>query len=189
MLLDLFYPPLCSSCEERCTTKVLCSDCWAQCGPPDPVGRCTYCFTELEEKEELCKQCREEKVISAIRAFVFDPESPAHLLGFEKVEAMAGFALLQWIQLDWPYPDVIVPMPDSKRIAFAVAKALETPFVQALNFSHEYYEDRLEEGQIILLFDVSNQISDLQKATRSLARSCPKIIYLLSLLPDLRLRL
>jgi hypothetical protein len=148
------------------------------------VGRCTYCFTELEEKEELCKECREEQQIPALRAFVFDPESPAHFLGFEKVEAMAGFALWQWVQLDWFEPDVIVPMPDSKRIAFAFAKLLDAPFVQALNFAHEYYEDRLEDSQTILLFDVSNPIPSLQKAARSLSQASPKIIYLLSLFAD-----
>lgn len=184
MLLDLFYPPLCRSCDEKCATKVLCPDCWALCASPDPVGRCAYCFEELEEKEELCKRCREEKLFSFPRAYVFEPESPAHLLGFEKVEAMAGFALLQWIQLDWPDPDAIVPMSDSKGIAFAFAKLLEIPFVQAINFAHEYYEDRLEEGQTLLLFDVSNRIPDLQKATRKLAQASPKIIYILSLFPD-----
>lgn len=183
MFLDLFYPPLCRSCEERCSTKVLCPDCWALCESPDPIGRCAHCFKELDEKEELCKRCHEEKLIPFPRAYVFDPESPAQLLGIEKVEAMAGFALLQWIQLDWPDPDAIIPMPDSKPIAFAFAQLLGVPFVQALKFTCEYREDRLEEKQTLLLFDVSNQIADLQKAVRSLTESSPKIVYILSLLP------
>lgn len=96
---------------------------------------------------------------------------------------MAGFAFLQWIQLEWPDPDAIIPMPDSIPIAAAFASLLNVPLIQALTRTHEYYEDRLEEDQILLLFDISNSIPQLEKAAQSLFSSLPKKVFLISLFP------
>jgi hypothetical protein len=152
---------------------------------PDPVERCRHCFEELDGKGNLCLQCRKEKWLPIVRAYVFDPESPAHFLGTEALDAMAGFALIQWIQLEWPLPDGIVPMPDADSIAIggALARQLNVPFIRALNSDWSYKEDRLEEDQELLLFDVSNSIEKLKKAAYALGEAFPKRVYLLSLLP------
>ncbi len=162
---------------------MLCPDCWLLCEPPDPIYRCRHCFEEIDEESPLCKNCRQKRHLSVKRAYVFDPESPAHLLGLEETKALAGFAILQWIQLEWITPDAIVPMPDSKAIALDFAKFLDVPLVQALSKYHEYKEGRLEEDQILLLFDVSNSLPKLEKAALALMQSFPKKVYLLSLLP------
>ena len=154
------------------------------CELPDPAYRCRHCFEEVDEIGGLCLTCRKKRCLSVPRAYVFDPESPARLLGIEEEEAMAGFALLQWIQLEWPMPNAIVPMPDSIPIASAFARFLDLPLIQALSKQCEYQEERLEEDQIILLFDISNSLPNLQKAALSLSASFPKRVFLLSLLPD-----
>lgn len=184
-LLDFIFPPFCLSCKQRCETKVLCPDCWLLCELPDPVTRCRHCFEELDARGNLCKQCRHQKHLSAIRAYVFDPESPAFFLGTDAVEAMAGFAVLQWIQLEWPLPGSVIPMPDRESIAIgrAFADFLEVPFVPALKSDYSYKIDRLEEDEELLVFDVSNPRQTLQKGTSALAESFPKRIYILSLLP------
>lgn len=114
-------------------------------------------------------------------AYVFDPASPAALLDREAIEALAGFALWQWVQLDWPRPDAIVPMPDSVTIASAFAAFLDCPLVQALSSSCQYRPGRLEDNQILLLFDVQSPAEHLEKASRSLMQAFPKKGYLLTL--------
>ncbi len=182
-LVDLIFPPLCLSCQERCETKFLCPDCWCACELPDPIERCRHCFEELDQRGNLCAQCREHRRLSSLRAYVFDPDSPAHYLGVEAPMAMAGFAVVQWIQLEWPLPSAVIPMPDTSSIAIgkAFAELLEVPFVRALFTSLEYREDRLEEEGQLLLFDVSNTLSNLQKAGQALAEAFPKRVYILSL--------
>jgi hypothetical protein len=98
---------------------------------------------------------------------------------------MAGFAFLQWVRLEWDQPFAIIPMPDkdSRAIGKSLADLMNVPFVRALDAHCRYKEGRLEEDQPLLLFDVSNSVSDLKKAALSLAESFPKRVYLLSLLP------
>lgn len=180
-LLQILFPPLCLSCKEKCETNFLCKACWELCAVPDPLFRCRHCFEELDDREDLCLQCRKKRKRSFPFAYVFDSESPAHLLDLEMTDALAGFALLQWIQLDWPMPDAIIPMPDSNGIAFSFAKLLDKPFIQALSPAHEYKEERLEEDQILLLFTMKSSLTELEKAGFSLSESLPKKIYILSL--------
>lgn len=184
-LLNLIFPPLCLSCKEVCETRYLCPSCWLNCSPPDPTTRCRHCFDELEEQTDLCKQCRQNRRLSPARAFVFDPESPAFFLDREATEGLAGFAVLQWLQLDWPPPDALIPMPDSGAIAQAFGAMLDIPVIQALKSSLEYRDTGLEENGVLLLFDVSNSISDLLSASTALCEAFPKRIYLLSLFPKM----
>lgn len=183
--LNFVFPPLCLACKERCETKYFCPDCWLLCELPDPVERCRNCFEELDQRGNLCQQCRYKPVLPLVRATVFDSESPARLLGLDSFNAMAGFALAQWIQLEWPMPDAIIPMPDSNSISLgrAFASLIDRPFVRALNSVCEYQEDRLEEEGELLLIDISNSIDALRKAAIALSVSFPKRIYLLTLFP------
>jgi hypothetical protein len=184
-ILDFLFPPLCLVCKERCSTKFFCPDCWQLCALPDPVERCRNCFEELDQRGNLCQQCRQDPLLPAVRATVFDSESPARLLGLDSCNAMAGFTVLQWIQLEWPLPDAIISMPDPDSLSLgrAFATLLDCPFVRALDSACAYREDRLEEEQELLLIDVSNPLPVLQKAALSLCQSSPKRIYLLTLFP------
>lgn len=183
VFLDAIFPPLCLSCKQVCKTKFLCPDCWNLCSLPDPVERCRHCFDELEGRGKLCAQCTKDKLLPVMRGYVFDPDSPARFLGKENVEALAGFAVAQWVQLEWPTPDVVVPMPDrdSIEIGYAFAILLGVPFAKALHSNGEYKEDRLEEDLEILLFELDNSIEELKIASHSLFLSEPKRIRLLSI--------
>lgn len=118
-----------------------------------------------------------------MRAFVFEAGSPIRILGLEQVEAFASFAILQWIDLEWPFPDLIVSMPDadSLDIGQAFASMLQVPFVRALTSSLNYVSSRIEEEQIIFLFGAGHPVQLLQKAEKALLKSLPKKIYLISL--------
>lgn len=183
--LDFIYPPLCKSCRERCETQVLCPDCWRLCELPDPASRCRQCFEELDQRGNLCQRCRQRPFLPLIRATVFDAEAPARFLGLDSPKAMAAFAFVQWIQLEWPLPDAIIPMPDAHSIAVgkAFTQLIERPFVRALKADCEYRDDRLEEDGQLLLIDISNSVEKLEKAALALSESFPKKIYLLTLFP------
>lgn len=181
--IDFIFPPYCLACQERCSTKYLCPACWSACQLPDPIGRCRHCFEDLDRRGDLCSQCRKAAHLSAVRATVFDRESPAPLLGVEASYAMAGFAVLQWTQLEWPLPDAIIPMSEATALAKAFANILERPFIRALKPCYEYRENCLEEDLNLFLIDISSPIEQVQKAVQALSSSFPKRIYLLTLFP------
>lgn len=179
--LDFLFPPFCLACQERSSTKYLCPDCWQLSELPDPALRCRHCFEELYSNGDLCSQCRKNPILSAVRAAVFDPNAPARFLGLEPPEGLASFAIYQWIQLEWPLPDAVIPMPDSVSIAKVFADTIQCPFIRALKGNCEYRVDCLEEEGILLLIDRGNPIEKIQKAIISLSESFPKRIYLLTL--------
>lgn len=151
---------------------------------PDPATRCRHCFDDLDSRGTLCSQCRQKPKLSAVRAAVFDAESPAPSLGLEAVNAMASFAYLQWVQLEWPKPDAVIPIMGgmgAKPLTKAFSSLCAAPFVPALNSHGHYLEDCLDEEMNLLLIDISSPFEVLQKATQSLSESFPKRIYLLSI--------
>lgn len=180
-MIDLIFPPFCKSCGERCFGKYLCKDCWQLCEMPDPATRCRHCFDDLDSRGTLCSQCRQKPKLSAVRAAVFNAESPAPSLGVEAVNAMASFAYLQWVQLEWSKPDAVIPIMGAKPLAKAFASLCTAPFVPALNSHCHYLEDCLDEEMSLLLIDISSPFELLQKATQSLSESFPKRIYILSI--------
>lgn len=183
-MLDFIYPPICLACGEGASTRFLCRECWTLCSLPDPFGRCRGCFEEIDPKYDLCKTCRFHPSPS-IRAYVFDPESPACYLGLDAPDAMASFAYIQWLQLEWPLPTVLIAMPDRDSIAVGkeLAHLLAVPFVRAFSWEGIYKKDRLEEGETLLIFDVASDAESIQEALISIQEAFPKKIYQLSLLP------
>jgi hypothetical protein len=109
-------------------------------------------------------------------------------LRFEKEAGIAGFALNQWIRLDLPLPDALVPMPDSdsKAVGKLLAHWLQRPFIKGLKEGVEGLELRpkgLGEGKEILLIDGSNPTKKLQEGVNLLSETFPKRIHVLSLIP------
>ncbi len=132
----------------------------------------------------LCQQCRRQPILPAVRATVFASCDLVHHFTLDYIEGLAAFCVVQWIQLEWPMPDVIIPMPDPNSIALgrAIADLLQRPFARVWSFG-TYRDELLEEGGKWLLIDFSNPTPMLQKATSELMSSFPKRIYLLTLFP------
>lgn len=186
-LLDLLFPPLCLSCHEKCSTKYLCPNCWFLCQLPDPTTRCRHCFTTLNYKTDLCLDCRHTPN-PTVQAHAFDLYSPASFLPLDAAEAMASFAYLLYIQLEWPTPNVLIPMPDTRSLAIAphLASLLNCPLSRALDPTLHYKQEHLEEGLILLVFSAQNSPQSLQEASDSLSQSTPSKTYLLSLIEPVK---
>jgi hypothetical protein len=183
---DLLFPPLCAHCEELCDTQFFCLSCWDLCAPPHPEHRCRHCFIEAEDM--LCLQCQKEPLLFAPYASVFEAGTAAQRLcleGKESPEALGAFALYQWTRLGWPLPDLIIPMPDAQRLVASFALWLDVPYARLLHIYHGLCEcraDKIEEDQVLLLFDLNSSLSQLQKAIDALSEAFPKRIYVLSLI-------
>ena len=185
--LDLIFPPLCKICKEPCATRLFCPDCWEMCALPDPVGRCRHCFEEMEE--EVCRHCRKKAILPFPSAFVFEPTLPAlHLCSMRKEdpETLAAFAVIQWERLDWPMPDVVIPLPKASGLARAFASWLGCFFVDVIDHWNGEWNCKtsiLEEEAQILLISVDNTYDDIAKAIEEICEAFPKKIFVLSLTP------
>jgi hypothetical protein len=87
--------------------------------------------------------------------------------------------------LDWPLPDVIIPMPEKESVEAGkyFSQFLDIPYISLLRKGEMGYDLRkknIDEGKIFLLIDVDNPLDLLQKAAYALSEVLPKKIYLLS---------
>ncbi len=184
--LDCMFPPFCEVCKEPCRTRLLCPNCWELCAPIDPKERCRHCFAEVEQ-EGICQRCRSDPILSIPRASVFETSPSTRRLcreAKEKPEAIAAFALFQWERLNWPMPDVVVPLPGALQIAKPFAAWLHRPYDRIF---HRWNCDveSLEEDGILLLLSEKDSAMPLQKSIETLSGAFPKKIYALSLLTTL----
>ena len=181
---EIIFPPICRSCGETESIGLYCSSCWSQCSPPDPVGRCRHCFEEMEEGE-ICHRCREHPDLFFPRASLFEPfEAPTQLVR-KKPDALAGYALYQWIQLEWPMPDFILCLPHCKsQSAIELAQGLQVPILCPLTWwSRTLIEEIIPEDATFLIWDTGTPIEILKRYETEIAQASPKKCFLLSLFP------
>lgn len=176
------------NCLERCTTGLFCPACWIECNPPDPFTRCRHCFIELEE-EGLCERCRHKPLLYAVTASVFPDTEPARRL-FQKAkdfpEVLTAYAVYQWIQLEWPFPDFVIPLFPSRAKSMARLFSEWTGAVYANPFkwwSRKIIDDLLTEDATLLVIDTGVLPHILKKLLSQLTTTSPKSCFLLSLFP------
>jgi competence protein ComFC len=124
--LDLIYPPICFHCNEtlEANEKIFCEICLFQLDMIDPSTRCSFCFSsEFDpETQKSCRECEGKPRLIQRMASVFDYEgAPSTLVkqlkyGGKSFLAIGGGAYLaaQFCSLNWPTPDLIIPMPMSR---------------------------------------------------------------------------
>jgi hypothetical protein len=126
----------------------------------------------------MCKECKTNPRLSFSRAAVFEPSPPTFYLARKMPDLLPSFAVLQWIQLDWPLPDAVVPMRGAKGLALAFAEMIDRPFAPVLKDP-----EAVEEDQTLLLIDAHSGIEEADAAISLLAEAFPKKSFLLSLFP------
>jgi competence protein ComFC len=86
----------------------------------DPAGRCPLCFSSDYCPERVsCRHCRFQDPLLNHFAAAFDHIGPAATIvrklkyGNQPylAKGIAAFLALQLIRLDWPLPDLIIPVP------------------------------------------------------------------------------
>lgn len=178
--LQVIFPPLCQCCKAKTQNSFLCPLCWERCAAPNPKERCPHCF---EESLGLCHRCKKKPFLPFAKASVFEQDEPPRILFFQRPDMMISFMQMQWAQLDWPRPDVIVPMPEAKQLARDWAIAMNCPFADILSQKGTWQCDveKIEEGFTLLILDKESSIEELLGACQALARTFPKNGYILRL--------
>ena len=123
--LNLFYPPLCLHCQNSLEPKnlLLCHVCQELMLPLHPSERCPGCFSDQfdPDNEKYCSRCKKAPLDLEGAASVFDHAGPAATLVKQLkysnkpwlAKGLAAYLAFQLLQLDWPQPDLIIPMPIS----------------------------------------------------------------------------
>jgi competence protein ComFC len=153
--VNLVYPPLCLHCKEsvKDDSHILCESCLSLLQLIDPAERCPHCFSAHYFRERrYCPECqRTPPLLNAIAA-AFDYVGPAasliRKLKYSEQSYLAkgcgAYLAAQFLQLEWPLPDVIIPVPislthllergynQSLLIAKSMAEILNCPVQDAL---------------------------------------------------------
>lgn len=121
---NLLFPPLCIHCRDliEIDNSYLCNECINKLQLIDSTERCPHCFSSeycLDSKS--CPSCKPQNVninrVAAAFDYVGPPASIIRKLKYGNQPYLAkgagAFLVAQFIQLDWPLPDFIVPVPIS----------------------------------------------------------------------------
>lgn len=154
--MDLVYPPFCLHCEDCLydSSGFFCSHCVQQLELLDHKERCPFCFTAEfnRQHEACCGVCRRQQRLLDGMAASFEYEGPAATLvkrlkygGLPYLsKGAAAFLVAQFVRLQWPFPDYIVPVPmdtlkrldrgynQSALLAEAFAKMVDRPVMPVL---------------------------------------------------------
>lgn len=194
-ILEIIYPEICIACNENNCTHSLCATCRAHLSIINLKERCPHCFSPREN--HLCKK---SDYLAGV-ASVFEKENPASSLlkklkyqkAFTLATSLGNFMALQFLKLNWPLPDLIIPTPQplSKKIAIgynpnlllgkALGKTLQVPCMEVLKVKNAAFYKKPSpdiEDKILLL--VETEFS-LNSAAECLAKYAPRSLYYITL--------
>jgi ComF family protein len=156
-LLHLVYPSSCLHCQELVppATPLLCPPCASLLELLVVEERCPICFNVKAEILSHCPFCAKHPSLFLRTAAAFNYLGPAASI-IKKMKygcqphlakGAAAFLIAQFVELDWPIPDAIVPVPisfshwlsrgfnQSTLLAMELSKALQVPVWEALKRS------------------------------------------------------
>jgi competence protein ComFC len=121
-VVDFIYPSACIHCGAPSSYNEgpLCNECAELLELINPIERCPYCFSsDYDQAKKVCYPCFMETPTLQRCAAVFDYEGPAASIVSRMkysrqpwlAEGAGAYLALQWLTLDWPKPDIIVPVP------------------------------------------------------------------------------
>lgn len=157
---NLIYPPLCLHCHSELSSKepFLCGTCLQLLELINPLERCRFCFGSTTV-QPACQACRAKECVFSSLAAAFEYVGPAATLvkQFKYAgehylsDGMAAFLVAQWMQLGWPLPDIIMPIPisymhylqrgynQSALLAQGISAMLDVPVLELLSRKNRGY--------------------------------------------------
>lgn len=120
--VNLMYPPVCLHCHASLIDSnfLFCEACQFLLDFIDPIGRCSFCFSShLSDGKKICLSCMSYPSVFQGVAAIFDYAGPAGSLvrtlkygGRSYLSTgMGAYLAAQFIRLDWPIPDYVIPVP------------------------------------------------------------------------------
>lgn len=201
VLLDLIFPPICVHCRAQTSHRKypLCAHCVTLIELADRNDRCPSCFQTLR-RNHRCDRNLE-------RGAVFDSLSPASslLYYFEKkhcfglAPSLAAFMVLQLVQLQWPLPDIVIPIPTpffrmlgthykpNQLLAENIATICNAKMVDCLKcgFDHGVYWKQantitIADRHVLMVAGSTIEEKTLLRAAKCLREGFPKTLKFLS---------
>lgn len=152
--IHCLFPPLCLCCQEDTGhfRNLFCVACLELLELIDVQDRCKRCFSLLSDEKERCKRCQARPPIFKRLAAACEYRGPAGAIVRQLktgrypalAKEAAAFMVLQLVELDWPLPDLIIPVPlsfghkikrgynQSLLIAKEIGQMIERPVVETL---------------------------------------------------------
>ncbi len=135
-VVDFIYPRICNHCQSAIDTshKIFCSACLQTLSFVNKQGRCTRCLSHLEDDFSIyCEPCTLKPHYFTELAATFEYQGLAKTLcrkiqspgGEELVEIAASFMVMQMIQLGYPIPDLVMPVPGNRKYLFFSKKSIK----------------------------------------------------------------
>jgi predicted amidophosphoribosyltransferase len=176
--------------------KLLCPACLEHLQLLQTTDRCRYCFSGVKNND-VCEKCRRKKVVYKRAAATCSALGPAKTLFHyfkrgtnpELAQSLGALMTMQYLQLQWPLPDVVVPLSTSwltrlhvghdpiVSLAREVAKGFEKPLV--CNQKRHPIADK----RILLITDeLVGENERLRQTATALQEHFPLEIYALAFL-------
>lgn len=114
------YPSFCLHCGCPINGQPFCSTCLGQLEPIELEERCPYCFSsDYQPEKRVCYPCFMDRPLLKRRAAVFEYQGVAATLLLKMkygnqpylAKGAGAFLAMQFLRLEWPFPDLIVPVP------------------------------------------------------------------------------
>lgn len=213
-LIDFVYPPFCLHCraprEEG--RHLLCASCFSQVELIDPFTRCPSCFIEKGvEGDEKCRFCHSHPPPWNRGAAACDYAGPIVTLVKDMkysnhpylAEVLAPYLVAQFFALDWPLPDLIIPIPisivrwlqrgynQSELLAQQLSRYLSRPILNCLQrrsgdysqaglFSHQRRQLKSDSFSLVEGVNIQDQtvllIDDVMTTGTTLLRSAETLL-------------
>lgn len=191
--INFLFPPFCHLCDQKLDPdeRYACSACCLQLQLIDPLHRCQNCFCAIESDTcvKICTTCSKKNSYPFIIGACFERLYSSFKLqqacskGCDLAQhAVTQFMIVQLIQLHWPLPEVIIPLPSItssysekqalKRVVKSIAQSLGCRFQTSLGRS---VEDKL----VLFIAPNQRQYFHLEK---QLAHYYPKRVFVLHLI-------
>ena len=212
-LLRFFYPSFCLHCNEQTfgRDKWICKECFSQIEWIDSSLACQTCGRPKRRSDSVrCSACHNKWRDLAPFSACFLPEGPAkslyeYMFTYESEDVAKIFASLmavKWQKLGWPFPDVIVPIPDSRLEKFALknqpsylmakalSKMLSISFKPVLTtcergamftFRSKFFQRGLTGEKVLLIAATVKESQTLCFAQSALSPLFPESMYTLAL--------
>lgn len=149
----LCFPSSCLHCGESLEggEPLFCHECALHLVPTDPAQRCKYCYSE-SHTSNYCREMKSRNHAFCAFASVFDYFGPAATLvkklKYAKLDYLAkpmgACMAAHLVALDWPLPDILIPVPvsasrlftrgfnQSESLARGISEIIQRPVCQAL---------------------------------------------------------
>lgn len=152
---DLLFPPLCIHCLSQIEGELhhFCRNCFNQLELISPQERCPFCFSpQYCTERRTCPECHKNPPLLDRIAAAFDYYGPASTLvkkmkygsQYYLADGAAAYMAAQFLQLDWNFPDYLIPVPistahwlergynQSKLIAEALGELIKVPVIEPI---------------------------------------------------------